>query len=126
MEQFLSTIEWVPVIVSFVVAYVLGWAWYSPMMFYKKWAEGKGAGVMQHPMWMPMSAQAGATLFLAILINIFMVYENIFMSAFVTLTIAGFIKANGLFAGKTKYAVTVETMYVIVMGLLMIAVNMLI
>ncbi|MBP7119464.1 hypothetical protein KBA63_05280 [Candidatus Woesebacteria bacterium] len=124
MEQFLSTIELTPVLVSFVLAYGLGWYWYSDAGWGKRWREGKAAGVWQAPMWMPMVSQAGATFFLALLINIFMVYENTFMSAFVTLTIAGFIKANGLFAGKTKYAITVETMYVIVMGLLMIAVNM--
>ena len=123
MEQLLSTIEWGTVGVSFLLAYVLGWVWYSPVLFAKKWMAGKGAAVAEHPMWMPMLAQAGATLLLAVIINIFMVYENLLMSALVTLTIAGFIKANGLFAGKTKYAIVVETMYVIVMGALMILVN---
>lgn len=126
MEQFLSTVEWGTVGVSFLLAYVLGWLWYSPVLFMKKWMAGKGAGVVAHPMWMPMSAQAGATFLLAIVINIFMVYDNLMMSALVTLTIAGFIKANGLFGGKTKYTITVETIYVIVMGALMILVNTLI
>ena len=126
MEQIISMIEWVPVLVSFVLAYVLGWLWYSPVMFYEKWRTGKGAEVVQYPMWMPMAAQAGATLLLAILINIFMVYENIAMSVLVSLTIAGFIKANGLFAGKTKWAVSIETLFVLAMGAIMIAVNIVI
>ena len=123
MEQFLSTIEWGTAGVSFLLAYVLGWVWYSPVMFMKKWMAGKGAGVVEHPMWMSVLAQAGATFLLAVIINIFMAYDNLPMSVLVTLTIAGFIKANGMFAGKTKYAVIVETMYVIVMGALMILVN---
>jgi hypothetical protein len=123
METLLQTIEWTPVLVSFFFAYMLGWAWYSPVMFYKKWMPGKGGGVVEHPMWMPMAAQAGATLLLAIVINIFMVYDNIAMSVLVAFTIAGFIKSNGLFAGKTKWAVTIETTYILAMTLLMVVVN---
>lgn len=124
METFLQTIEWTPVLVSFVLAYVLGWWWYSESGWGKRWRAGKGTGVMTHPMWMAMAAQAGATLFLAIIVNLATADGDVAHAVLVTLTIGGFIKANGLFAGKTKWAITIETMYVLVMGLLMIAVNM--
>jgi hypothetical protein len=124
METLLQTIEWMPVLVSFLVTFVLGWIWYADIGFGKKWREGKGAEVVQHPMWMPMSAQAGATLFFAIVINIFMVYDNVAMAILVALTIAGFIKSNGLFAGKTKWSISVDTLYILAMATVMIGVNM--
>jgi hypothetical protein len=124
METFLQTIEWTPVLVSFVLAYVLGWVWYSPILFVKKWAAGKGAGVVEHPMWMPMAAQAGATFLFAIIVNLATADGDIVHAVLVALTIAGFIKANGLFGGKTYYAITVETVYVLAMAAVMIGVNM--
>jgi hypothetical protein len=123
MEAFIAQIAWTPVLVSTVSAYLLGWAWYSPVMFYKKWMEGKGGNVVSHPMWMPMSAQLGATFLLAIIVNIFMTYDNVIMSVLVGLTIAGFIKANGLYSGKSKWAISVETLYVLAMVVLMLVVN---
>lgn len=124
MEQLLSNIEWVPVLVSFLVAYGMGSYWYSNAGWGKKWREGKGVGVWQAPLWMPMTAQAGATFLLAVIINLFSSEGHLTYSILTALTIAGFIKANGLFAGKTKYAITVEVTYVLVMVLLMVAVNM--
>jgi hypothetical protein len=102
---------------------MLGWAWYSPVMFYEKWMKGKGAGVMEHPMWMPMAAQAGATFLFAIIVNMATADGHVGHAVLVALTIAGFIKSNGLFAGKTKWAVTIETMYILAMALLMVVVN---
>jgi hypothetical protein len=124
MEQLFSTIEWLPVLASFVISYALGWVWYADIGFGITWREGKGSPAMEHPMWMPISAQAGATLLFAIIINIFMVYDNVVMAILVALTIAGFIKSNGLFAGKTKRAIAVDTVYILVMTLLMIGINL--
>ncbi len=75
-------------------------------------------------MWVPRSAQACATIFFAIVINIFMVYDNVAMAVLVALTIAGFIKSNGLFAGKTKWSISVDTLYILAMTAVMIGVNM--
>jgi hypothetical protein len=35
-------VSWIAVIVSAVLAFVLGWLWYSPMLFGKKWAAALG------------------------------------------------------------------------------------
>ncbi len=124
MQELLSNIEWVPVLVSFVLAFGLGWLWYSPVMFYEKWNAGKGGGVWQAPMWMPMSAQAVSTLLLAIITNLAATDGHVGHAVLVAITIAGFVKANGLYSGKNKYAVGVEAGFVIAMIVVMVVVNM--
>jgi hypothetical protein len=124
MEELLSNIEWVPVIVSFVLAYGLGWLWYSPTMFYEKWQAGKGGGLVQHPMWMPMLAQGFSTFLLAVITNLATSDGHVGHAILVGVTIAGFIKANGLYSGKTRWAVGIEAGYVFVMVVLMVVVNM--
>lgn len=123
MEAFLSQIEWVPVLISFVLSFGLGWLWYSPIMFYEKWRAGMGASVWRAPMWMPMSAQAGSTLLLAIIVNLAMSHGEPLHAILVGITIAGFTKANGFFGGKTMFAVSVETGFVVAMTIIMLAVN---
>lgn len=124
MEEILMNIEWMVVIVSTVVAYVFGWWWYSDGGWGKVWRKGKGGEVMQHPMWMSMSAQLGATFVYAIIVNLAAADGHLGHVVLVTFAIAGFIKANGLFGGKTKAAISVETIYVLVMGIIMVAINM--
>lgn len=124
MQELLQTIEWIPVLTSFVLTFGLGWLWYSPKMFYEKWRSGKGGEVYEAPMWMPMTAQAVSTLLLAIIVNIFMLYDNVVMTILVGITIAGFIKANGFYSGKTKYAISVEVGYIVAMVVVMILINL--
>lgn len=124
MEQFISMIEWGPVLVSFVLAYGLGWVWYADIGFGKRWRVGKGGAVVEHPMWMPISAQAGATLLFAIIVNLATADGHVGHAVLVGLTIAGFIKTNGLFGGRTIYAITVDTVYVLAMLAIMVGVNM--
>lgn len=124
MEELLANITWTPVMVSFVLAYGLGWLWYSPKMFYEKWRSGKGGEVVQHPMWMPMTAQAGSTLLLAIITNLAANDGHVGHAILVAVTIAGFIKANGFYAGKTRFAIGVEVGYIIAVIFVMVAVNL--
>lgn len=124
MEMFLSQIDWTPVLVSFVISFAVGWLWYSPKLFLKGWLKGIGEPVWQAPMWMSMFAQAGSTLFLAILINVSVAQGHLIQATLIVFTIAGFIKANGLYCGKTKFAISVEVLYIIVMAAIMVAVNL--
>lgn len=38
MDEILLNVNWLAVIVGAVVAFLVGWLWYSPMLFGKKWA----------------------------------------------------------------------------------------
>lgn len=124
MDELLTTIEWVPVLVSTIIAFALGWLWYSPKMFYQKWQDGlPQPPKWRAPMWMPMFAQLGSTLFLAVIVNMSMQDGHVAHAVLVTLTIMGFIKASGMYSGKTRGAIMVETLYILVMLIIMILVN---
>ena len=45
-------VTYLPVIVAAVVVFVLGWLWYSPLLFYKPWMRLRGMD--------PVAAMAGA------------------------------------------------------------------
>jgi hypothetical protein len=124
MQELLLNLEWGTVLVSFVLSFGLGWLWYSDKWFGVQWRAGKGGGVWQAPLWMPMSAQAGSTLLLAIITNLAAADGHVGHAVLVAVTIAGFIKANGLYSGKSKYAVGVEAGFIMAMIAIMVAVNM--
>ena len=42
MEEIASNVDWIAVIIGAVLSFLLGWLWYSPMLFGPKWAEGVG------------------------------------------------------------------------------------
>lgn len=124
MEE-LANVEWVPVVVSFVLAFGLGWLWYSDKMFLRRWQAGLPAPAKwQAPMWMPMVAQALGTLLLAIITNMAAGDGHVGHAVLVAFTISVFIKANGLYSGKSRYAIGVEVGYILAMIAVMVAVNM--
>ncbi len=42
MEELTAGVSWIAVILGAVGSFLVGWLWYSPMLFGKKWAEGNG------------------------------------------------------------------------------------
>jgi len=125
MEELLQNIEWVPVLVSTALAFGLGWLWYSPVLFLKGWLAGIGEPVWRAPMWMPMMAQAGSLLLLAILTNFAVSAGQVGLAVLIGFTIAGFLKASGFYSGKTMWAVSVEVGYIMAVIAVMVGVNML-
>lgn len=124
LETFISQVEWMTVTISTLVCFVLGWLWYSDKLFGKQWKAGLGTPAWTAPMWMPMSAQLGSTFLLAIIINMATADGHAFHAILVAITVAGFIKANGYFSGKTMTAVSVDVLYVVVMAAIMITINL--
>ena len=125
MEALISQIAWTPVVVSTVLAFGLGWLWYSPALFLKSWKAGLPyPPKWEAPMWMPMVAQLGATFILAILVSLSIKSGDVRNAAFIVIAIMGFTKANGLYAGKSMAAISVEVLYILAMGVLLAAVNL--
>lgn len=123
METFLSMIEWGPVLVSTVLAFALGMAWYT-MLFQKQWLAGlPQPPVWRAPMWMPMSAQLGSTLLLAIIFNVASSEGHVGHAFLVAITVVGFIKANGMYSGHGRSAIVVDVLYILAMALIMVGVN---
>ena len=122
METFLSQIEWMPTVVSFFVAFGLGWLWYSETLFAKGWREGIGIDETDTtPMAPAMLAQAVGTFLMAIVIGVTAAHNDLYMAILVALTFAVLVKANGYFSKKSKYAIMVESGYILAMVSAMIA-----
>jgi len=121
----LDNINWIAVLVGTVVSFLVGWAWYSPLLFGKKWAEGSGV-VLASADKMPvfaMTAQLLALLVLAIVIGITAASNALFTAILSILAIALFIASTGSFVHKSTYAIIVDFFYIILAGVVMIAVQ---
>ena len=122
ITELTMNVNWLAVIVGAVLAYLLGWLWYSPVLFAKKWLEGIRIPVSDNTPMMPaMITQAVGTFLLAWVIGITETTNSIFTAGLIALTIAVIIKANGLFSQKSKYAIMVEAGFIIAMVVVMVA-----
>lgn len=123
MEDLIVDINWLAVIVGAVLAFMLGWLWYSPKLFGNKWAAAVGINMSapSKPMSIAMLAQAVSTFLLAWVIGITERADSLSTAVLVGLMVAGLIKANGLFAQKPRYAVMVESSFILAMVAVMIA-----
>lgn len=109
------------VIVGAVLAYVLGGFWYSEKCFAKGWKAGIGTSAIPNmPMAPGMITQAVGTFLLAWVIGVTETTDSLALAILITLTIATLIKANGFFAGKTKYAIFIEASFILAMAVVMI------
>jgi hypothetical protein len=125
MEEVGANVNWLAVVVGAVLSFLLGWLWYSPMLFGKRWAEGVGVELGSASA-MPvgaMAAQLVGTFLLAWLFGITAANDALLTIILVVLTVAAFIMAGGLFAKKSSYAVTVETTYIVAIGVVMFLVQ---
>ena len=125
MQEIVANVNWLAVVVGTVLSFLLGWLWYSPVLFGKGWAEGVGVELGSASS-MPvgaMVAQLVGTFLLAWLFGITAANNALLTIILVVLTVAAFVLAGGLFAKKSSYAVAVETGYIIVMGVVMFIVQ---
>ena len=124
MDILLQEIIWLPVLVSTGLAFLVGWAWYSPALFLKLWLAGLPAPPKwQAPLWMPMSTQFVATFLLAVVVQALQQSNQLGLVVLLALLLMGFVKANGMYSGKAKVAIAVEVSYLAVMVAIMVAAN---
>jgi len=117
LESIIINVNWVATLVGAVVAFGVGWLWYSQKMFGTKWAEGIGLVGDHHA----MVAQGVGTFLLAWVIGVTETTGAIALAILIALTISVLIKANGFWSQKSKYAIAVESGYILVMVIIMIA-----
>ena len=76
-------------------------------------------------LWFPMLAQALALFLLALVIAILLGAGLPLAALLVILSTAAFCLCNGAWLGENRYALSVDTFYVIVSGLLMLGLQIL-
>ncbi len=114
MEILLDNTNWTVVLVGFAVSFILGWAWYSPLMFLNKWLPGLGTAAVPGRSMVPgMVTQLIAT-FLFSWSLVVAASFSMGLAVVAALAATAMIKANGFFAGKSMSAIMVESWFMIV------------
>ena len=125
MEEIVTGVNWLAVIVGFVLAFGLGWLWFSPKLFGKKWAEGNGLDP-NGPDKMPMNAmitQAVGTFLLAWVVGVTAKNDAILTIILIAVTIAVLNSASSMFTNKGTYVRNVDAGFTLAMVVLMIIVH---
>ena len=122
MVSGIETVNWLAVIAGTVVAYGLGMLWFSPRMFGTGWAAGnRDLQVSSSPPMSAMIVQLIGIFLLALVVGITATTDALITAILAILAAAALIAGMGLFAQKNGYAVKVESGYIVVAGILMIA-----
>lgn len=121
MAEF-SSVNWLAVGVGTIVAFLVGWLWYSSKLFGKKWAEGSNVslGAANEMPVFAMIAQLLALFLLALVIGMTAATDALMTAIVAILAVATFAASMGGFVKKSRYAVMVDFFYVIVAGVVMI------
>ncbi|KZM42417.1 twitching motility protein PilT [Marinomonas sp. SBI22] len=122
MGELIDGVNWLAVILGFFLSFLLGWLWFSPKLFGKKWALGVGVEMNEDtkPAPLSMALQASGTFMLAWLVGITAVSNALLTILLIMFAFICLQAANGLFCQKSKYAILVEAGYIFTMTLIMI------
>lgn len=125
MSEITANVNWLAVIVGAVLAYALGWLWYSPKLFGAKWAEGVGAktdGTGAMPV-APLILQAIGTFLLSWIVGVTAARNALATAILIAATFMVLLAASAQFTRKSNYAMWTEVSFVAAMVALMIAVQ---
>jgi hypothetical protein len=125
MGELTEGVNWLAVIVGTVLSFILGWLWYSPVLFVKKWMEGinvKPNPGAKMPVG-PLVVQLIGTFLLAWLVGITAAHSALATIILIVITIIVLIIANGQFASKSNNAIAIEAGFIAAMAVVMIAVQ---
>tara|TARA_R110002051_G_scaffold104963_1_gene177794 strand:+ start:11650 stop:12036 length:387 start_codon:yes stop_codon:yes gene_type:complete len=122
MGELTSGVNFLAVIVGAVLAFVAGWAWYSPKFFGEKWAEESGVK-MDAASKMPvaaMAAQGIGLLLMSWFVGVTAASSMLATVILATVAFAVLAYSGNTFSGKTAYARNVDAGYWIVALVIMI------
>jgi hypothetical protein len=125
MNEIISNVNWLAVVIGAVLAFLLGWLWYSPKLFGRKWAEGVGldpAGPDRMPA-IAMVLQALGTFLLSWVVGVTAANNALLTIILVAIAIMVLLAAGGNFTKKSRYAILAETGFVAAMVIVMIVVQ---
>lgn len=121
--EILLSVSWVSVLVATALSFVLGWLWYAPVPFGKKWmVSARIDPNNKKNMGLAMAAQLGSTFLFAWTLAVVWGIGAPALAVLIILLASGLVKANALFAQKGMYAVFVESSYVLAMGAMIVSV----
>lgn len=126
MVELTASVSWLAVIVGAVLAFLLGWLWYSLKLFGTKWAEGSKVELGKASS-MPMGAmatQALGLIGLAWVVAITAATNSLLTIILITISFVLLQWSGNSFTQKNNYAKMVDGGYWIAAVVVMIAVQM--
>jgi hypothetical protein len=127
MGEITTGVNWVAVVVGAVVAFALGWLWYSPKAFGSTWAQGIGISIdpssAATPPAVAMIFQAVATFLLAWVVGVTAAMNALLTIILIVVTFVFLIAAGGKFSQKSNAAIAIEAGYVVAMVVVMMVVH---
>lgn len=122
MQSEFSDISWLAVGAGAGVSFLVGWLWYSPILFGTKWAAGSGVslGSADEMPKFAMLAQFIALLLLSAVVGITASYDALILAILAILAAASFTLSAGAFVKKSTYAMATDFGYIITAGIVMI------
>ena len=113
MGEITMGVSWVGVIVGAIVAFLIGWLWYSPKLYGPKWAEGTGVDMNtadKMPM-QDMSAQGLGLLLMSWFVGVTAANNALLTVILATVAFVGLQWSGYAFSGNTTYARNVDAGY---------------
>jgi hypothetical protein len=118
MEAITAGVSWIDVIVGAVLAFVLGWLWYSPQLFGKQWAAALGIELGSASS-MPMAAMVSQGVGLILVAwACALVGANFWIWAVVVIGFAVLQYSTALFGKVAATAAYINAGYLLAVGLL--------
>jgi hypothetical protein len=104
MIELTENVNWAAVGIGAVIAYLLGWLWYSPKLFATKWMAGNGLKMedMTGPPIAAMMVQAVGTFMLAWIVGITAAQNALLTVILIVLTIVVLMVSGGLYIQKNR------------------------
>lgn len=118
-----EALNWTAVLVGTVAAFLMGWLLYLPKVFGARWAEGSRLSP-EPPETLPffaMATQIAALFVLALVIGVTAQTSALITAVLAILAAALLVAAQDAFTQKSAFATAVDTGYVLLSGVLMIA-----
>lgn len=122
MGELVDGVNFLGVIVGAVAAFLVGWLWYSPMLFGPKWAEGVGVemGTAQTMPVGAMVSQALGLLLVSWLVGITAVSNSLLTVLLAAIAFGILAYSGGMFRKNSAYARVTDLGYLIASVIVMI------
>ena len=122
MEELTNNVNWLAVVLGFVLAFGLGWLWYSPILFGERWAEGVKLN-LEKASDMPAAAmitQAIGTFLFAWVVGITFAQGALPVLALIVATFVFLQVSGGYFTQKSAAAIFIDSGFTVAMAAVML------
>ncbi len=113
MEELTAGVSWLGVVAGAVASFLVGWLWYSPKAFGKKWAEGAGVelGAASSMPIAAMVSQAAGLFLMSWFVGVTAVSNALLTVILATVAFTVLAYSGGMFGRKSGYARNVDAGY---------------